>query len=42
VRDRAVTVAIAAARDVIARQMSDERADALIEDGIAQADAKLH
>lgn len=42
VRDKAVAVAVAAARDVIAKQMSAEDADKLIDDSIQQVDAKLH
>ena len=42
VRDRAIAVAVAAAREVIAKQMSDEEANRLIDDGIQQVDAKLH
>ena len=42
VRDRAVSVAIAAARDLIAKQMTEADADRLVDDAIAQVDAKLH
>jgi len=42
VRDRAVAIAIAAARDVIAKQMSAAEANKLIDDGIATVAAKLH
>ncbi len=42
VRDRAAALAVAAARDVIAGQMSAEDAGKLIEDSIAQVGAKLH
>ncbi len=42
VRDQAVTVAVAAARDVIAKQMSAADGNALIDDAIKQVDAKLH
>lgn len=42
VRDQAVSVAIAAARDVIAKQMTAADGSQLIEDGIALVDAKLH
>ncbi|SFE79242.1 ATP synthase F0 subcomplex B subunit [Sulfitobacter brevis] len=42
VRDRAVTIAIAAARDVIAKQMTAADGNKLIDDAIAQVDAKLH
>lgn len=42
VRDRAVTVAVAAARDVIAKQTTATEGNKLIDDAIAQVDAKLH
>lgn len=42
VRERAVAVAIAAAGDILAKQMTTESAGALIDDAIAQVDAKLH
>jgi F-type H+-transporting ATPase subunit b len=42
VRDRAVAIAIAAARDVIAKQMTAADANKLIDDGIDVVDAKLH
>jgi F-type H+-transporting ATPase subunit b len=42
VRNRAVSVAIAAASDVIARQMKGEEANRLIEDGIETVEARLH
>ena len=42
VRDQAVSVAIAAARDVIAKQMTAADANKLVDDAIAQVDAKLH
>ncbi len=42
VRDSAVTVAIAAARDVIAKQMTADDVNKLVDDAIAQVDAKLH
>ena len=42
VRDRAVTVAVAAARDVIAKQTTAAEGNKLIDDAIAQVDAKLH
>ena len=42
VRNRAVTVAIAAARDVLARQMNAERHDRLIDDAISTVGTKLH
>jgi len=42
VRDQAVSVAILAAQDVIAKQMTAADAGSLIDDAIAQVDAKLH
>ncbi len=42
VRDRAAAVAIAAARDVVAGQMSAADAGKLIDDSIAEVGAKLH
>lgn len=42
VRDRAVAVAVAAAGDVLARQMSPEAAAGLIDVSIRQVDARLH
>ncbi|WP_370399209.1 F0F1 ATP synthase subunit B [Sulfitobacter sp. JB4-11] len=42
VRDQAITIAIAAARDVIAKQMTAAEGNSLIDDAIAQVDAKLH
>lgn len=42
VRDQAVSVAIAAARDVIAKQMTAANANKLVDDAIAQVDSKLH
>lgn len=42
VRDQAVVIAIAAARDVIAKQMSAVEGNKLIDDAIEQVDAKLH
>ena len=42
VRDQAVMIAVAAARDVVAKQMTAADGNSLIEDGIAQVDAKLH
>lgn len=42
VRDRAVVIAIAAARDVIAKQMTAADGNKLIDDGIAVVEAKLH
>jgi F-type H+-transporting ATPase subunit b len=42
VRDRAVVIAVGAAREVLAKQMTAEDAGKLIDAGIAQVDAKLH
>lgn len=42
VREKAVSVAIAAAADVLAKQSSAESAAASIDDAIAQVEAKLH
>ena len=42
VRDQAVSVAISAARDVIAKQMTAADANKLVDDAISQVDAKLH
>ncbi len=42
VRERAVNVAIAAARDILAKQMTKETASASIDDAIGQVEAKLH
>ena len=42
VRDRAVVIAIGAARDVIAKQMTAAYAGKTIDEGIAIVDAKLH
>lgn len=42
VRDRAITVAVAAAKDVIAQQMDSKRNNALIEESIDTVQAKLH
>lgn len=42
VRDRAVTIAIGAAKDVIAKQMTAADANKLIESAIEDVDAKLH
>lgn len=42
VRDEAALVAVAAAREVIANQMTATSANALIDDAIATVDAKLH
>lgn len=42
VRNRAVSVAIAAAGDVLAKQMDGARQDALIQTAISEAEARLH
>lgn len=42
VRDRAVAVAVAAAGDLIAKQMDAAAANAMIEDSIAQVQARLN
>ena len=42
VRDRAIAVAIAAARDVVAQQMSKDEADRMIDRSIDEVGAKLH
>ena len=42
VRDRAVTIAIAAAKEVLAKQMTATEANRLIDDSIRQAEQKLH
>ena len=42
VRDQAVTIAVAAAGDVVASAMSPEKAGALVDDAIAEVGAKLH
>ncbi|MEQ9695318.1 F0F1 ATP synthase subunit B [Shimia sp. SDUM112013] len=42
VRDQAITVAIAAANDVIAKQMTAAQGNKLIDDAIAEVEAKLH
>ncbi len=42
VRDQAIMIAIAASRDIIGKQMTAAEANKLIDDGIAQVDAKLH
>ncbi|MGB5865547.1 MAG: F0F1 ATP synthase subunit B [Sulfitobacter sp.] len=42
VRDQAILIAISASRDIIGKQMTAADANKLIEDGIAQVDAKLH
>jgi F-type H+-transporting ATPase subunit b len=42
VRDMAATIAVQAARDVIAKQMTAADGNALIDDAIKQVEAKLH
>lgn len=42
VRDRAVAVAVAAAGDVIAKKMTAEAGDKLIDDAIADVQSRLH
>jgi len=42
VRDRAVAVAIEVSREIIAKQMTAERGDKLIDESIAEAQRKLH
>jgi F-type H+-transporting ATPase subunit b len=42
VRNQAIAVATAAARDVIAKQMTEAEGDAMIEAGIGEVEAKLH
>ncbi|MGB3244086.1 MAG: F0F1 ATP synthase subunit B [Sulfitobacter sp.] len=42
VRDQAVVIAVAAAREVVAKQMTAADGNSLIDDAIAQVDAKLH
>jgi len=42
VRDQAVAIAIAAAKDVIAKQMTAAEGNALIDSAIADVDSKLH
>ena len=42
VRDQAVVIAVAAARDVVAKQMTAADGSKLIDEAIAQVDAKLH
>ena len=42
VRNRAVEVAVAAAGEVIARNMPEEKADALVDDAIKQVGERLH
>ena len=42
VRDRAVSVSVAAAAEIIGKRITAEKGDALIDDAIAQVEAKLH
>ena len=42
VRDRAIQVAVAAAREVLAKQMTKAEGAKLIDDAISQVDTKLH
>jgi len=42
VRDQAVLIAVAASRDIIGKQMTAADGNKLIDEGIAQVDAKLH
>ena len=42
VRDRAISVAVAVAKDVVAKQMTAEQGAKLIDDAISQVEAKLH
>ena len=42
VRDQAIVIAIAAAKDVIAKQMTAAEGNALIDSAIADVDSKLH
>ncbi len=42
VRDQAVTVAVAAAREVIAKDITADAGNKLIDDAIGEVDAKLH
>lgn len=42
VRNQAITVATAAARDVIAKQMTEEEGDRLIDAGIGEVEARLN
>jgi len=42
VRDQAAAIAVAASRDVIAKQMTAADGNQLIDDAIAEVDAKLH
>ena len=42
VREKAISVAVAAAADILAKQSTAEAASASIDDAIAQVEAKLH
>jgi len=42
VRDQAITIAIAAANQVISKQMTAAKGNKMIDDAIAEVDAKLH
>lgn len=42
VRDQAITVAVSAANEVIAKQMTAAQGNKLIDEAIAEVDAKLH
>ena len=42
VRDQAVSVAVAVAKDVVAKNMTADQGSALVDDAIAQVQAKLH
>ncbi len=42
VRDQSITVAVAAAREVIAKQMTAEAANTMIDSAIAEVETKLH
>ncbi len=42
VRDRAIAVAVAAAKEVVAKNMTDESRNKLLDESIAEVEAKLH
>ena len=42
VRDQAITIAVAAASQIMAKQMTDDKGNKMIDDAIAEVDAKLH
>ena len=42
VRDRAIAIAVAAAKEVMAKQMAAAQGNKLIDESIKQVDAKLH